>query len=272
MTYYPLLALGGAPEAKKINSAPGKLRMVRISDLVIDDTYQRAVSLGSVRNIHKIIKGFDWNKFIPVIGVENDNGTVSVIDGQHRATAALTIGVDEVPCYILSCSAQEAAAAFAAINGNVTPVTPIDIWFASLAAGDQKAIEIDTALQAANVKIVRKKEGFAVGETRSISVLRRAHDFYGHELLITVLQCITETGNGNPGMLIGAVINGVGRSIRTKQELLAEPSKLFDFFDAIDFSEELRFAQIEYARNGTGNAPQFIITRRLNEKMRVAGL
>lgn len=260
-TLYPIIPLGGEIDAGTISGHIGRLEVVPVSKLFVDSVYQRAISQGSVKNIKRICATFDWAKFLPVI-VTQDGDRYSVVDGQHRATAALTIGIQEVPCYVLSCTASEAAAAFAAINGNVTPVQPIDLWFAELAARKPKALALQAVFDASGVKITRKKEGFAVGETRSINVLDRALDFYGSAILTTILQCIVETGNGNAGMIFGAVINGIGRAIRTKPEILANPSRLFDIFDDIDLSALVYEAKIEYAR--TGNPIQFIITRQIN--------
>lgn len=264
---YPIVALPDAPTGVTIRGSVGRLEMVPVSRLVIDTTYQRAVSAGSVRNIKRICQKFDWAKFLPVI-VTCDRDTYSIVDGQHRTIAAATIGIQEVPCYVLSCSASEAAAAFAAINGNVTPVQPIDLWFAELAAQEPKAVALQRVLDAAGVKVTRKKEGHLSGETRSINVLARALEFYGPAVLTTILQCIVETGDGNPGMITGAVVNGIGRAIRTKPELLANPSKLFDVFDGISISTMVYEAGVENAR--TGNPVQFIITRQINQEIRDA--
>lgn len=268
MTAFPIVGLGGEIEKGRVSGAVGRFEMVPINRLVVDDTYQRSVTTSSARNIRRICKSFDWAKFLPVI-VTHDGETYSVVDGQHRATAALTLGIAEVPCYVLACSASEAAAAFAAINGNVTPMQPIDIWFAELAAGEATASELQAVLDAAGVKVTRKKEGYLVGETRSIGVLRRALTNYGNALLTTILQCIVETGNGNPGMIYGAVVNGIGNSIRTKPEMLANPSRLFEVFDRIELAEVARQAQIEYAR--TNNPVQFILTRVFNAAINAEG-
>ena len=261
---HPIVALGGI-ENDHPKGAIGELETLPISKLYVDGVYQRAVSIGSVRNIKRICAQFDWAKFLPVI-VTKDGDTYSIVDGQHRTIAAASIGVTEVPCYILSCSAADAAAAFAAINGNVTPIQPIDLWFAELAAGEASAVALQRVLDAAGVKVTRKKEGFLPGETRSINVLRRALDFYGSAILTTILQCIVETGDGNPGMIFGAMVNGIGRAIRTKPELLTNPSKLFDVFDGLSLSTMLYDAGIESAR--TGNAVQFILTRTFNAELR----
>jgi hypothetical protein len=264
-TVLPILPLGEEIANANVRGAIGELRVVPISQLYVDSVYQRSVSVGSVRVIRRICANFDWAKFLPVI-VAVDGDRYHVIDGQHRTIAAATIGIKKVPCYILSCSPAEAAAAFAAINGNVTPMQPIDLWFAELAARDPNAIELQQVLDAAGVKVTRKKEGFAVGETRSINVLRSALRFYGSAILTTILQCIVETGDGNPGMINGACVNGIGRAIRTKPDLLAKPSELFDALDDVSLAEMSREAQIEYAR--TSNPPQFIITREINALLR----
>jgi hypothetical protein len=260
MTAFPIVALGDT-ETGSIHGKVGRMEMLPIASLIIDDTYQRAVSASSVRNIRRICKAFDWAKFLPVI-VTQDGDRYAIVDGQHRTTAALSLGIAKVPCYVLGCTPSEAAAAFAAINGNVTPMGPADIWFAELAAKEPSAVALQAVLDAAGVKITRKKDGLAVGETRSVNVLRRALAFYGSAILTTILQCIVETGNGNPGMVLGSVINGIGHAIRTKPELLTNPSRLFEVFDALDLSELMREAEIEKAR--TRNGVQFILTRRLN--------
>jgi ParB-like nuclease domain len=223
--HFSIVPLPDRFDDTEIKGTVGSLAMVPIAALRVDMTYQRNVTVASVRNIRAICRAFDWSKFLPVI-VVRDGDAFSVVDGQHRATAAATLGIAEVPAYVLSCTAAEAAAAFAAINGNVTPVEPIDVWFAELAAGEPTAVAIQRCLDAAAVKLTRRKEGHGVGETRSIGVIRRAYEFYGPALLITILQCITESASGNAGLIVGAVVNGIGRAIRTKPEALANPGDL----------------------------------------------
>lgn len=251
--------------------AIGTLKIIPISDLRIDTAYQRRMSPGSIQNIRRICTAFDWTKFLPVIVVatrDGDDDVYSVVDGQHRTTAALTLGMTQVPCYVLDCSHAKAAAAFAAINGNITRVSQQDIWFAELAAGVPEAHQLKKVLDASGVKVVRKREAFRAGETSSIAVLKRARERYGEAVLVTILQCITETSDGNPGLIIGAVINGIGRSIQSKLDLLNEPSRLFEIFDGIDLADLLDRAKTESQK--TGNPAQFVMTRQINRKIAVA--
>lgn len=263
---FPILPLGDTVEKGRVRGTVGRLQMIPIERLVVDSLYQRAISANSVRNVKRICREFDWAKFLPVIVTEAPDGRFAVVDGQHRATAALTLGIEAVPCYVLACSAAEAAGAFVAINGNVTPIKAIDIWFAELAAGEPRCLELQAVLAAAGVTVTHKKEGFLVGETQSVTVLRRALDLYGPAILTTILQCIVETYDGNPGMLIGAVINGIGMAIRSKPDLLASPTTLFAIFDHIALASVLYEARIEAAR--TGNSPQWIVTRVVNAAIR----
>lgn len=264
---HPIVSLGSDVGECEVRGFIGRLETLPITSLFIDGTYQRAVTLNSVRNIKRICKAFDWAKFLPVI-VAQDGDRYCIVDGQHRTTAAATIGIESVPCYVLSCTTAEAAAAFAAINGNVTPVQPIDLWFAEIAAKEPGCIALQRVLDAAGVKITRKKDGYGVGETRSIGVLRRALDFYGGAILTTILQCISETGDGNPGMIFGAIVNGIGRSLRAKPEMLAEPGSIFAIFDKLALGELHYAAKLENAR--TENPVQHIITREVNAAIRAA--
>jgi hypothetical protein len=65
----------------------------------------------------------EWAKFSPVIVAPVEGGMFSIIDGQHRATAAMLRGIEKVPCEIVHIDRARQAEAFAAINGNITRVS-----------------------------------------------------------------------------------------------------------------------------------------------------
>lgn len=251
----------------------GRMLTVRIDDLRVDDRYQRRISQNSVRNVRRIASDFDWSRFTPLIVVPSDSepGAYDVIDGQHRATAALTIGLTEVPCYVLTgCDLAEAARSFAAINANVTRVRPVDVWAARLAAGEPEALALKRVLDAADVVVIDKKDGWEVGETASVSVLERSLVRNGADLLITALQCLTQTGDGNPGTLTGSYVNATVEALRRKRDLAERPSAIFEALDVFSFAEAGERARQECAV--TKNAPQFVITRLINERLAAAGI
>lgn len=155
-----IIALRGDPVP--VLGKPGFLRTIPIESLRVDRSYQRRINVNSARVVHRICMGFDWSRFLPVIVVK-EGKTFQIIDGQHRTTAARTIGIEEVPCHVLDCSVEEAAAAFAAINGTVTPVSPQDVWFAELHAKNVRVMAINRLLKSCGVRIVREREGGGSG-------------------------------------------------------------------------------------------------------------
>ncbi len=247
-----------------VAGAPGELGFVPLARMRIDPAFQRPVAAGGRRSIIKIARGFDWYKFTPVICAELPAGTLSIIDGQHRAIAAASRGFDTVPAYVLDCPPEVAAAAFAAINADVVKVSALDLHRARLTARLPAAVELQRVCDCAGVKLVarHRQDLYKVGESRSVAVLERALVGYGANLLILILQCITETSNGNPGLILGATVNGIGRFLEKKKRLHDEPSHLFDFFDTFDLAFEYEQARAEAGR--TSQSTQFILTRQMN--------
>lgn len=251
----------------EIAGSVGDFGMVDISELRVDPAYQREITAAGVRNVQHIAKNFDWRQFSPIIGVLNDDGTVSIIDGQHRASAAKARGIQRVPVYFIKATVDQAAAAFAAINGQVTAVKAQAIFRARLASGDKIAAELQRVCDTAGVKIVPTNYStLRKGETASVKSLQRAFKLYGPDLLGLVLQCITETADGNPGLITGPIIHGIANALLNKIDVVQKPSELFELFDDIDLRDILDEARLEALR--TKNAVQNIITREINRHIR----
>jgi hypothetical protein len=71
---------------------------IEVKRLVTDKTYQREISRAGSINVERIAEYFEWAKFSPVIVAPVEGGMFSIIDGQHRATAAMLRGIEKVPC------------------------------------------------------------------------------------------------------------------------------------------------------------------------------
>lgn len=245
---FPVPAITLESKSHPIIGLVGVLEMVELSRMVIDYNYQRSMTLGSVKTARRIARDFDWRKFTPVIGVRVANNLIAIVDGQHRASAAKARGIQAAPTYILDATLQEAAAAFAAINGNVTPMNAQDIYRAKLVGGDPEALALQAVLDVAGVSVISGKVASLKGQTRSVGVLQRCLRVYGSDMLTLALQCITETGDGNVGLIIGSVVNGIIEAILKKSDLLATPTTLLDLFDGIDLRRMLRDAEVEFAQ------------------------
>ncbi|MFN3868998.1 MAG: ParB N-terminal domain-containing protein, partial [Hyphomicrobiaceae bacterium] len=99
---------GNAPSA--VLGERAELCMLPLDRLVVDESYQRPITGKGRLNINRIVAKFDWRKFAPLVVTEVDGGRYAIIDGQHRATAALMHpDVHLVPCMVVKASVAEAA-------------------------------------------------------------------------------------------------------------------------------------------------------------------
>ncbi len=195
--------------------APGPapiLQWIKIDQLVVDTEYQREIGRRGATNVIQIAEHFDWSKFAPVIVAPVEGGRFAIVDGQHRTTAAKLRAIEEVPCQVVQADRAKQAAAYAAVNGNVTKTTAQQLYHARVAASDPEALEISKICSSADVEILRRnvtQSEMKVGQTQAIGALVRCAKFYGRETLITALQCITQTSDGNAGFLRATVIEAL---------------------------------------------------------------
>ncbi|CAH1651730.1 Chromosome partitioning protein ParB [Hyphomicrobiales bacterium] len=201
-----------SPASQFLPGPAPMLGWIATEKLVIDDAYQREVGRRGRLNIQYIAEYFDWSKFAPVIVAPVAGGLFAIVDGQHRTTAAMVRGLAEVPCQIVQADRAQQAAAYAAVNGNVTKTTPQQLYHARLAAGDKRATELAQICAAAGVEILKRNMVAAQlksGQTQAVGAIARCLARYGRNTLITALQCITQTADGNAGFLRATIIEGL---------------------------------------------------------------
>jgi len=141
----------------KTDSEPGPapmLQWLEIDQLVVDDSYQRELKVGNWKAIHRIATGFRWSRFSPVFVSPVEGGLYAIIDGQHRVHGARMAGIESVPCQVVHMTREEQAAAFAAVNGDVTKVTAWQVFKAALAAGESWAVEAASAAAEAGCELM----------------------------------------------------------------------------------------------------------------------
>lgn len=225
---HPSLAVGDRAE----------LCLLPLDRLVVDERYQRAIGKAGRPNIQRILAGFDWRKFTPVVVTPVGDGLFAIIDGQHRATAALMHpGIDMVPCMVIKVTPDEAAACFAAINGCVTSVTRGQIWKARVTAKESSAVALQAVLDAAAVKVLPYKmpdTPYRPGETLAIGTLERMLKQHGPDVLTIALTAITQSGAGNPGCVVAPVIIALCEIVAEIDVFRLKPTKLFDLMDEVN--------------------------------------
>ena len=161
----PVAAVGRKPQ----------LSWVAPTDLYVDETYQRDLSRKSLQLIRQLVTNFRWNRLKPPIVVK-DAGKWHVVDGQHTAIAAATVGVAELPVFVVSAeSLDERARAFVGHNTDRIVVSPINIHNALVAAGDPDALDVARVCRRAGVTVREYSQSsqMKVGLTKSVGLIRR---------------------------------------------------------------------------------------------------
>jgi hypothetical protein len=229
------------PESKFDPGPAPSLRWVEIDQLVVDPAYQREIGRRGSQNVQLIAEYFEWSKFAPVIIAPLEGGLFAIVDGQHRTTAAALRGVKEVPCQVVLADRTKQAQAYAAVNAAVTKTTPQQLFHAKIAAEDPIALEIADVCSIGGVEILRRssvKAKIKTGQTAAVSALAKCLKRYGRNTLITALQCITQTSDGNPGFvrptIVEVLCSILDRSPEWREagDLLLRAMDDFEFADA----------------------------------------
>lgn len=228
-----------APSAPEPGPAP-MLQWIRIANLVVEERYQRRLHDQGRRNVQRIASAFRWTHFAPVIVAPIEGGMFAIVDGQHRTTAAALCGIDSVPCQVIVADTETQAAAFAAINGNVTKISPMQLHHAAVAAGEPSASLLAQACAIAEVELLRypiPKHLQKPGQTMAVGAAQRCFAQYGRDTLITALQCVTQTeSNNQPGVLSSFVIRALCTVLDKRRDWRDAGEKLFQAFEQIDIA------------------------------------
>lgn len=188
----PLQFPGVQPAA--LAGAKPALKWIKPTDLLVDETYQRDLSRKSLRLIKGMVESFAWNRMKPPIVVEVADG-LHVLDGQHTAIAAATIGLDAIPVFIVdAASVAERARAFVGHNTDRITVSPINIHQALVGAGDEAALDVDNVCRRAGVRIrwINQSGVVAEGDTQVVagiySLVKRRGVRKAREVLETLVK------------------------------------------------------------------------------------
>jgi len=205
-----------------------QLKYIALSQLRVDDRYQRRIEPRGLKAIARICAEFDWNRFAPLICAALPGGDLyAIIDGQHRATAALLCGIDKVPCAVVNATAAEQPAIFAAVNGNVTPITIFQMFKAARAAKQEWALDIDRACAAAGLTPLlypKAKKEIKPFETMAIGTLRHSIIRFGVDEVAQALKAAArQKGADDPGFWSSLTINMAVSEWRVSQGKRPEP-------------------------------------------------
>jgi hypothetical protein len=186
-----------------------RLEWLSISALVIDPEYQREISSLGRKNIRHIAEHFCWSMFGTVMVAAIGSSRFAIVDGQHRTTAAALCGIEKVPCQIVDALRGEQAAAFRAINGNTTRPHIIQLFHASVTAGEPRALRVVEVCKRAGVRIARSLSKLHDYETFSVGTIGRCIGRHGEATVELALKMIIHSGDGSAAELNRTIIAAV---------------------------------------------------------------
>ncbi|MDB5584867.1 MAG: hypothetical protein JWR80_10043 [Bradyrhizobium sp.] len=193
----PIPKIEGMSRASDLGQRP-ELRWVDPTSLLVDEGYQRDLGKRSYSLIRGMMQGFAWRKMKPPIVVEVGDG-LHCVDGQHTAIAAASIGVPEIPVFVVgAASLGERADSFVAHNKDRIVMQPLDIYRARIAAGDPDAVDCANVCQRAGVRIRQIQPGgkILVGDTGAVGTIQRLVRRRGVQTSRNILQAFVTGGRG----------------------------------------------------------------------------
>lgn len=265
-----------APDRPPLGVGPRpRLAWLPLADLVVDDSYQRPIRGAGRGTIRRIAAKFRWSHFAPVIVAAAEGGKFTIIDGQHRATAALLAGMTEIPCQIVVATVSEQAEAFGAINGQVTRMSALALYRANLAAGERGAARIHRVARAAGVTVLdypKSELNQEPGETMAVMTIGACLRSHGDMIVTLALKALTGTHNRVRGGLIGPIISATCAAVAAAPSRLQTPEALIAAFDRINVIHEYGKAQMSERAKGVAvwNVLAGRLTARLAEQRRAA--
>lgn len=237
-------------------SAPGqvpKMKWIGLDDLIVDHTYQREVDS---KHVQRILEKFNWRFFQAITVTPIEGGKYAVIDGQHRTVAARTHPqIDQVPCVIVEArSIKEQAEGFIRMNMSHRKITPVEIYWAALAAGDEEYMAMADLFERVGV-VVHTHSGYGTlppRNTAAVNTIRNLIRRHGEGSVEKSLRGILLAWPETPNALISRIIeacefvvrvNRISSSQIAKSLSIWEPRRLLDQARLIASEQDIKIAQ-----------------------------
>lgn len=217
---------------------PGEVPVIDWLDknlIDIDPTYQRGLDEARVQ---KIADWFAWDSFGAIVVAPAEEGRYHAIDGQHRLEAAKRHPmVKQLPAVIITGRGVVAEAeTFVKVNGARKNVSPLEMHWAQLAAGDPEAETVKNVCERAGVKLLRypgSNGKYGPGETVAIAALRGLIDKRGAMKARQTLE-----------MLVAAQLKPITAVQIKAVELLAFDPEFAEHLEPEAISEAIRGAAL----------------------------
>ncbi|WP_207458634.1 DUF6551 family protein [Azospirillum sp. SYSU D00513] len=217
LTKVTSLSLRDLDPAKDLGPMP-EFCMLPKDWLFVDAIYQRAMSTDASKTlVRKIVEEFSWSRFQPVTvtPIDWEAGKFAVVDGQHRAAAALLHpGVTEVPAWVIDApEARDQARAFVGVNLDRIRMTTMQLFRAQLTASDPDAMQVKAVCERAGIRIAfhlsNSAKQLPPRQTMAVSTIRKLIAKHGERPVFFALSILAEAYAETPNQLRGQVIQAV---------------------------------------------------------------
>ncbi|KPH67531.1 DUF6551 family protein [Novosphingobium sp. ST904] len=177
--------------------APPTLEWIGINTLNVDEAYQRATDgANSRRIIIGMVKEWDWALCQPLVVSRRADGSLFILDGQHRKAGAVERGdIPHLPCVVLTGRDTSAeAATFVALNTKRQKLSQADIFNGMLAAGDEEAKAMQAMLQQTGwrQRSHSTTSAFVAGDLACAPMLTRSLKAFGEAPVRNALTALRE--------------------------------------------------------------------------------
>jgi len=218
-------------------------RKLSVSDLLVAEAYQRTIVPAQVR---RITKALDQDAFGSLTVGERQDGTLWVVDGLQRLTAARQLGIAAVPCDVFQSTGPEhEARVFRLKNKHRTNVSAIALFRAQLTEGDPQSAEIAGVIRSAGLRLVLSEGGKNTWpDVKAVRSVERAYGRVGSEGLATVFRILSEAWAGEKDALQGDMIDGLAMFIKRHSEF--DEQRLIDKLKTRSVAGVLRAADATY--------------------------
>lgn len=213
-----------------------RLDFIPVTALTVDRRYQRRTSDQSRRRIRKIVSEFSWSKFGAIAVTEIHEGLFAIIDGQHRALAAVLLDVDAIPAVIAQGDLAEQARDFVGINAVRTSVAAIDKFRARVASGDEVAVEVDKMLTELGISAdVPAGAGIRHKETRAVTTLEKLQKRLGRGVVFTTLETMIDAQPDQNNLLTSFAIEATATVVAKMLDAERDLSRLDAVLADLDY-------------------------------------
>jgi len=182
---------------------PPSLEWLGVAQLQIDPTYQRACDGSKSRAlIARMIKRWEWALCQPLVVTRRLDGSLFVIDGQHRWNGAKARGdIPHLPCVVIpAIELEEEAKTFVNLNTARQRLSQVEIFNGMLAASDADALALVALLEETGWTLARHANStqFKPGELACAPMLVRQVRALGEAPVRNALTALREAYPDTP--------------------------------------------------------------------------